>query len=320
MFSAHVTVRRLLAGFAGVLAGLVGPSVAHAAEGPAPIVEALRGAAANKTCGRHEAALSGTLERLGKMSIPLDGRLVLVNIAARTLAAYDNGEPAMESRVVIGREGWKTPDLSTTVDYVRVNPTWTVPESIVKANGWRAKLRSNPVWFSRNSFDVSIGGRIMDPRDGAAAAGSATFIQRPGPENALGRLKIGLVNSGGIYLHDTNDPDAYERRGVESHGCIRAEAINELAGWILGKDKSEIKDLIESGDQTNRKPAAPVRVVVGYFTAWPDAEGKVRYYRDIYHRDPTPAPCDAPDGIETPYGNADGASTPPPGDDPWPSE
>ncbi|MGY3581516.1 murein L,D-transpeptidase YcbB/YkuD [Bradyrhizobium sp. USDA 4341] len=320
MYSVRVSFSCLLIGITGALAGLVSPSISHATEGPAPIVEALRTAAASKTCGRHEAALAGTLERLGKMSIPLDGKLVLVNIAARTLAAYDNGEPAMESRVVIGREGWKTPDLSTTVDYVRVNPTWTVPESIIKANGWRAKLRSNPGWFSRNGFDVAVGGKTMDPRDGASLAGAATFIQRPGPENALGRLKVGLANSGGIYLHDTNDPDAYERKGVESHGCIRVEGINELAGWMLGKDKSEVRDLIESGDQANRKPAAPIRVVVGYFTAWPDSAGQVHYYRDFYHRDPLPAPCDAPDGIETPYGNEDGASTAPAGDNQWPSE
>lgn len=295
----------ITAGVIGALAMTAGGPNARAADGgPAPIIEALRSAASGKSCGKHEAALTGTLERLSKMSIPLDGRLVLVNIAARTLAAYDSGEPVMESRVVIGREGWKTPDLSTSVDYVRANPTWTVPESIVKANGWRAKLRSNPVWFSRNGFDVVVGGKTMDPRDGAADAATATFVQRPGSDNALGRLKVGLVNSGGIYLHDTNDPDAYERRGVESHGCIRVESITELAGWMLGKDPSEVQELIESGDQANRKPAFPVRVVVGYFTAWPDAEGKVHFFRDIYHRDPSPAPCgdDASDGMETPYG------------------
>lgn len=310
----------LIGAAAGLLPLTPGYQGASAAEGPAPILESLRSAAATKSCGKHEAALAGTIERLSKMSIPLDGKLVLVNIAARTLAAYDNGEPVMESRVVIGREGWKTPDLSTSVDYVRVNPTWTVPESIVKANGWRAKLKSNPSWFARNGFDVAVGGKTMDPRDGSAAAVSATFIQRPGADNALGRLKVGLVNSGGIYLHDTNDPDAFERRGVESHGCVRVEAITELAAWMLGKDKSGIEQLIESGDQTNRKPADPVRVVVGYFTAWPDAEGKVHFFRDIYRRDPPPAPCDAPDGIETPYGAQEGMSEPPTGDERWPSE
>lgn len=308
-----------MAGVVGALVSMIGGRNAQATEGvPAPIMEALRTAATDKSCGKHGAALAGTLERLRKMSIPLDGKLVLVNIAARTLAAYDNGEPVLESRVVIGREGWKTPDLSTSVDYVRANPTWTVPESIVKANGWRAKLRSNPGWFSRNGFNVVVGGKTMEPQDGAAGAATATFVQRPGSDNALGRLKIGLINSGGIYLHDTNDPDAYDRRGVESHGCIRVESITELAGWMLGKDKSEVQDFIESGDEANRKPAASVRVVVGYFTAWPDAEGKVHFFRDIYRRDPLPAPCggdDASDGMETPYGSQDGASMTSTGDE-----
>lgn len=102
--------RRLLIGIAWWAAATPGcyPS-ASAADGPAPIIEALRTAAASNACGRNEAALVGTLDRLKSMSIPLDGKLVLVNIAARSLAAYENGEPIMESRVVIGRDGWKTP-------------------------------------------------------------------------------------------------------------------------------------------------------------------------------------------------------------------
>ena len=290
---------------------------AAAQDAPLSIVSLLQGQVSSKSCARHESALKGTLARLNEMKIPVDGRLILVNIASRTLAAYENGNPVVESRVVIGKEGWRTPDLSTVAEYVRLNPTWTVPESIVKANNWRSKLAGNPGYFARNGFDVVVGGKAIDPRDiYEDEVAKATFVQRPSAENALGRIKIGLIDSGGVYLHDTNDKAAYDRKGVESHGCIRVENIRELAAWVLGKQKSDIDDMLKDGDKTNRKPEAPVRVVVGYFTAWPDGEGKVHYYRDIYNRDPHDAACRSNDGdVENPYGSSRASFEPPVDDD-----
>lgn len=295
---------------AGILfAALAAFSLTPCAAGEAPesIVALLKAQTPKNACGPSESALRGTLARLNEMSIPTQGRLILVNIASRSLAAYEDGNPVLESRVVIGKEGWRTPDLSTTVDYVRLNPTWTVPESILKANRWRAKLASNPSYFARNGFDVVVRGRAIDPRDiEDVDVASASFVQRPGKENALGRIKIGLINSGAIYLHDTNDKAAYDRKGVESHGCIRVEAVRDLAAWILGKDKADIARGLDEDDRSNRKPPQPVKVVVGYFTAWPDAEGKVHYFSDIYNRDPRNPSCRLDDGetVESPYGGA----------------
>lgn len=295
------------------------PAPAVAGDVPESIVSLLKAQTPKNACGRRESALRGTLARLNEMSIPTEGRLILVNVASRSLAAYEDGNPVIVSRVVIGKEGWRTPDLSTTVDYVRLNPTWTVPESIVKANRWRSKLASNPSYFSRNGFDIVVRGRAVDPRDvDDADVASASFVQRPAKANALGRIKIGLINSGGIYLHDTNDKAAYDRKGVESHGCIRVEAVKDLAAWILGKDKADIDQWLNDDDRANRKPSQPVRVIVGYFTAWPDAEGKVHYYSDIYNRDPRSPACrrrDDSEAVEEPYGEAGRDNSYQPADD-----
>lgn len=321
------TVRTLRALLVAISAAsvLFGGSPARAGA-PDAITSLLKTKVENRSCSAHDRAIEGTLHRLNAVDIPLTGRVILVNIASRTLAAYEDGVPIVESRVVIGREGWKTPDLSTSVDYVRLNPTWTVPESIVRENRWRSKLASNPGWFARNGFEVAVRGRTYDPRDvDPDAANEVTFVQKPGRLNALGMIKVGLVNSGGIYLHDTNDPAAYDRRGVESHGCIRVEGIFDLAGWILGKDPEDVRDLIAQDDRTNRKPATPVKVVVGYFTAWPDAEGRVHFYNDIYGRDPRPGASCRPDVrsvssgdddvMEMPYGA--GPVSPREEDEPW---
>ena len=233
------------------------------------------------------AAIEGTLTRLGRLPLPSSGRLVVVNVAGRFLAAYRDGEPELESRVVVGRDGWHTPDLATSVASVTLNPTWTVPETILRDEGWRGELASDPGWAERNGFDVLLGGRRVAPdRVGTAELLKATLVQRPGADNALGRMKIAMRNAGSIYLHDTNEPGGFGDPGhAGSHGCVRVELALELAAWVLGASGAEVVDLVSGGSTIVRTTPEPVHVVFGYFTAWPDAVGRIAYYPDIYRRD-----------------------------------
>ncbi len=252
-----------------------------------------------KVCGRRAAAIEATLARLARLRPPGLGKTVTVDIPSQQLATYEDGRTVMESRVVIGDEGWRTPDLDTSATYVRLNPTWTVPESIIKARRWRDKLSRNPRYFERLDFRVVAGGRSMSPTEAAERGLRPTsFIQQPSRNNALGVVKIGLAASGSVYLHSTNDDEAFgDDDRAQSHGCIRVEKAMELAGWVLGMSEGEISRLQRSGDRTDRR-APPVRVVTTYFTAWPDASGVVQYYDDIYRKDRQVGRC-AGDGITT---------------------
>jgi len=210
-----------------------------------------------------------------------------VNVPSGIVTAYEDGVPVIESRAVVGRESTPTPELDTHVTYVRPNPTWTVPESIIKRKGWRAKLAEDPDFFERSGFDVVIGGRTVTPEEAAGAAHAVTtFIQRPGEDNALGRLKIGIHNSQAIYLHDTNEPGNFEDEvRLASSGCVRIERIRDVAAWLLGMGTDEVDGLIDGDDTANHVPRERVRVVIGYWTAWPDGDGRVRYYPDVYGKD-----------------------------------
>ena len=233
------------------------------------------------------AAIEGTLARLGRLALPSSGRLLVVNVAGRFLAAYRDGLPEMESRVVVGREGWQTPDLVTSVASVTLNPTWTVPESIVREEGWRTDIASDPAWADRNGFDLVLDGRRIAPDDIAPSQlAKATLVQRPGSDNALGRMKIAMRNAGSIYLHDTNAPESFgDPEAAGSHGCVRVELALELAAWVLGARTDEISELVSEGATAVRRAVAPVAVVFGYFTAWPDAGGRIVIYPDDYGRD-----------------------------------
>jgi len=178
------------------------------------IIEALSEAkASSRVCGEHEAAIRGTLKRLRGVNFPVTGKALIVNIPSGVVTAYTDGIPVIESRAVVGTDLTPTPEMQTRVSYIRPNPTWTVPQSIIRRKQWREKLASDPSFFEENGFDIIVNGQAMSPWDAADYAQSSTsFVQRPSPTNALGLLKIGLHNGDGIYLHDTNEPSRYDEK------------------------------------------------------------------------------------------------------------
>ncbi len=278
------------------------PSMAHADGATQWIRDALRDRQTQASVGSAEqAAIDGTLSRISNLSLPESGKVIVVNIASGVVTAYESGVPVIESKAVVGRKDTPTPELDNTVTFVRPNPTWTVPQSIIKKNGWRKKLAADPQFFENSGFDVILGGQKMSAFDAAAHADQAdTFVQRPGENNALGAVKIGLSNDQAIYLHDTNDPGKFEAEvRSASHGCVRIEQVREIAAWVLNIPEEQLSQMIADGDLSNHKPVEPVRVILGYWTAWPDETGKVRFYPDIYGKDgkaSTRAPNETADG------------------------
>lgn len=244
-------------------------------------------------CGAESAAARGTLRRLGSLQLPEQGKVIVVNIPSGIVTAYDDGVPVIESKAVVGGVQTQTPEMDTHVTFVRPNPTWTVPQSIIKRKGWLTKLRDNPSFFDDNGFDVLVGGQVVRAAEAAQQTGSVSgFVQRPGPGNALGALKIGIENNQAIYLHDTNDPGKFESEvRAASAGCVRIEKVRDIAAWILGVQTGEVDAMIDGGDTSNHSPAEPVRVILGYWTAWPDDSGMLRYYPDIYNKDGGGAQC-----------------------------
>lgn len=248
-----------------------------------------------RACGNEARAINATLSRIGRTPSPGPGRTIVVDLPSQHLGAYVDGVLEFESRVVVGDPSWETPDLDTKISFVRFNPTWTVPESILNARSWRGRLASEPAYFERLNFLVELDGSMVSPSEAAARASSVgRFVQQPGPGNALGKVKLGLMAGGAIYLHDTNDPAAFDEDGrALSHGCIRVERAVDLAAWVLGMSAFEADGLVDANDRKDRSGFAPVRVVTTYFTAWPDAYGGVAYYPDIYGRDGGAADCGA---------------------------
>lgn len=111
--------------------------------------------------------------------------------------------------------------------------------------------------------------------------------QRPGPANALGRIKFMFPNEFNVYLHDTPDRSLFAREErLFSHGCIRVEDPLGLAALLLdGWDEERLRRAIAAGETRTLELARPLPVLVLYWTAATDLHGEVHFYRDIYQRD-----------------------------------
>lgn len=238
------------------------------------------------------------LERRRWMSDRLPSRYIYVNLADFHLQLMDDGEVAFDTPVVIGSEFNKTPVFSADMTHMVINPYWNVPQSIATRE-LLPKAKNDPEYLKKNGFDLfenwRQGADLLDSTriDWANVdpdAFSYKLRQRPGAENALGRLKFMLPNDYAIYLHDTParaDFDANQRSF--SHGCVRVADPEGLANAILAGQsdwtRDEIVAVVESGErkQVNLDENLPVQIT--YLTAWVDSDNRVHFRNDVYDRD-----------------------------------
>ena len=87
-------------------------------------------------------------------------------------------------------------------------------------------------------------------------------------------------------MHDTPAKSLFKRdQRAFSHGCVRLAEPRKMAAAVLGTSLSDVNENIAQGANRTRKLKRKMPVYVSYFTAWPNDEGKVRYFSDIYGRD-----------------------------------
>ncbi len=176
---------------------------------------------------------------------------------------------------------------------VTVNPPWNVPSSIV-VREILPKLRKNPAYLVSQNM-VLVNGPASDPQGlhidwhaVSAAHFPYRIRQKPGPQNALGRVKIELPNRFAVYLHDTPAKSAFDRPARDvSHGCVRVEQILPLASYVLGDAKAaeRIAAALQDGETRYLPAAKSLPVYFLYWTAFAGADGVLQFRPDIYGRD-----------------------------------
>ena len=215
---------------------------------------------------------------------------VFINQAAYQASYVVNNHDQLSMRVIVGKPSNQTTFFHDTIELVEFNPYWNVPRSIL-VNEMLGSVRSDPGYFEARGYEVvSHGGGVVSGYSvdwWSEDASKKYYVrQKPGAKNALGELKILFPNKHDIYMHDTPSRGLFQRSArALSHGCVRLSDPRAMAAAVLGTSKDKIGNYIAGGQNQSIAVKNKIPVYVSYFTAWPDEDGTVRYYGDIYGRD-----------------------------------
>jgi len=283
------------------------------------------------------------LERFRWINYPDTSAYIIVNIPDFRLYVMENEEEKFDIKVCTGRrrpsnykeqykvykrtrrrenkpDDWETPNMYGEISYLVLNPTWNVPNSIIREEIAR-KVNKDSSYLKTRNFKVYKDGievNLDEVNTSEFTSDTIPYriVQDSGPGNALGKIKFMFNNRFGIYLHDTptRRPFTYSNRAV-SHGCVRVEKPLQLAEFILkdhskwnidylkieiGKrvdDKSKKSEYYQKRNSLrNRKYSSKdkttevildkkIPLFIDYYTAWVDDNGAINFRDDIYRRD-----------------------------------
>jgi len=253
-------------------------------------------AAMNVTVDERIDQIRVNLERLRWVVRDLEDEFVVTNIASFRTHLVRDREVIWSGRSQVGRFYRQTPVFTAKIKYLQFNPTWTVPPGILTKDILPA-VQKDIGYLARKNMDlVDRSGNKVDPESvdwsqyRAGRLPPYQFVQRPGPTNALGRVKFIFPNSHFVFLHDTPSKALFERtERTFSSGCIRVEnpfvfaelMLNNSAKW----NPDSIQALLDSEKPQNVFLDEPLTVMLLYGTVGITDTEFVRFYNDIYERD-----------------------------------
>ncbi len=227
------------------------------------------------------------------MKINKEPRYVAVNVPAYTAQAVQQGQLALDSAVVVGKPSRATPEISAKIVEVNFYPTWSVPDSVARKDLIPA-IRKDPSYFYEQNFSVmpAWGAPPLNPAEvdwASPQVASYKFRQDPGPQNALGLVRINMPNKHAVYMHDTPLKRLFGQSArAFSSGCVRVEGVFELSAWLLsdqGWTLAEVEAQAASGQKKDVKLKRAVPVHFVYLTAFANSRGIAQFRPDIYGRD-----------------------------------
>ncbi|HEX6171147.1 MAG TPA: L,D-transpeptidase family protein, partial [Chitinophagaceae bacterium] len=218
------------------------------------------------------------MDRMRWLANNPSGNLIVVNIPEFVLHVYEGKQKAFDIDVVVGKEGHNTMMFNGDLNQVVFSPYWNVPPSIV-AKEILPAIEKNPNYIAKENMEIT-----------GNDDGLPVVRQKPGPGNALGKVKFLFPNSFNIYFHDTPSKSLFNRdTRAFSHGCIRLKEPEKFANYVLRNQPEwtpeKISEAMNSGDEKYVKVKDPIPVVITYYTAWVDENGRLNFRQDIYGHD-----------------------------------
>jgi murein L,D-transpeptidase YcbB/YkuD len=237
--------------------------------------------------------LALNLDRLRK-NRNLDSSMLYVNIPAFRLKVFHGNAIQDTFRVIVGNPSTPTPTLTGNMESIIANPFWYVPKNI-SVRELLPKLRNDTGYLKRNGFKVldrdynTVNYKNLNLADIPESDFDYTIRQDRGSDNSLGQMKFIFSNPYSVYLHDTPGKTLFSKDlRAFSHGCVRVEHPERLAGYILREinaDTTNIGRLIAAGKYHEFKVSSSLPIQIIYITCEADDAGRVFFYKDIYGKD-----------------------------------
>jgi len=244
---------------------------------------------------RRAELLDRNMERQHHFFENVSDSYLLVNIPQFQLSLIEQGQKVLNSRVIVGKNKRPTPEIQAHIKNVVLNPAWNVPRTIIDKD-ILPKIRDNNNYLAERNYEVyDYSGNQLELNNfdwSNLATGEFPYRlrQKPGPSNALGRVKFYFDNDQAIYLHDTQNKRLFNRyERAFSSGCVRVEKADELANWfgeqrVISKKhwrKAKKDPYLNQWLRLNE----PLPVHLVYWTAWLDKSNNAQFRTDIYKKD-----------------------------------
>jgi len=242
--------------------------------------------------------LASSANRLAGLNFSFDERYVVVNLPSTSVEAIENGRVVHRYVAIVGDPEHPSPEISAHIQVINLNPTWTVPTSIIKKE-IIPRMQRDPGYLTRAKIRILDGsGKEINPRSvnwSTERAANYTLRQDSGAGNSLGSIRIGMPNKLAVYMHDTPSKGLF---GADyrflSHGCVRVQGVYDLAAWLLegtgggpsgGWDKAALQSKIKEGGAYYIKRAKAAPVIWVYLTGWSNGGGPANFRDDVYNID-----------------------------------
>lgn len=253
--------------------------------GPATLAELNLGPAARRDQVRVN------LERLRWLSGELEPHMVLVDVAGARITLYRDGEPVWQARTQVGRPERPTPLLKSRISHLTLNPTWTVPPTILREDKL-PEIRRDLGFLEKNQLRVlDYSGNLLDPHQVDWNNPHGILLrQDAGPKNPLGQVAIRFPNPFSVYLHDTPSQQLFDKLPrVFSSGCVRVEQVMHLVDHLLAAatpaQRARFEEQLASGRTRDFHLPSPVPILLAYWTAEADRDGRLGFRPDMYQLD-----------------------------------
>lgn len=246
----------------------------------------------NRSASERMDQLRVNLERLRWLSHEVEPTSVLIDVAGAEVMFLRDNAVVWQARTQVGRPARPTPLLHSQITHLTLNPTWTIPPTILREDKLPELRRDAAGYLAANRMRViDYDGNEVDPNSvDWQRPGRILVRQDAGPQSALGRVAIRFPNPFSVYLHDTPSQRLFDNLPrLFSSGCVRIERVSELVDQLFAEatpaEQARVAKQWESGKTLRANLPRPIPILMAYWTTQVGGDEQLQFRPDIYGHD-----------------------------------